>query len=136
MTRELAELVFYSMVGKYPSGFELNESPEQKTSERVESRQPAASDLPELVMKMFSAAGINPEELIGSGLHTQQWPNFVPASQRGELGAAQFQAAVDEVVTWLRERYVPRPVRKRDQPLSDSDRRLMQDSPPHHGSVG
>lgn len=136
MTSRIAELVFYSLVGKHYSEFSPSGFPDEPASQSLHPEEPEILFLPELLLKMFTNVGIDPEEMVNAGMQTPGWPYFVPASQRGDVGAAQLQAAVSEVVTRLRGLFVPRRVRNSDQPLTDADRRLMQDRPPHHGSVG
>lgn len=63
------------------------------------------------------------------------WPAAVPASERGEVGAAQLKAATTQVLTELGVTPM-RKVRDRSVPLSSHDRVLMADRPPHHGAVG
>lgn len=63
------------------------------------------------------------------------WPFALTTVERGEVGAAQLQSAIQIVLDELG--VVPRSrVRDRDAPLSARDRALLADRPPHHGSVG
>jgi len=63
------------------------------------------------------------------------WPFALTTVERGGVGAAQLQSAIQIVLDELG--VVPRSrVRDRDAPLSARDRALLADRPPHHGSVG
>lgn len=64
----------------------------------------------------------------------QRWPRFIPAARRGEVGAAQLNAATAEVLQLMGVGPHSR-VRQAGEPDA-RDRALMADRPPHHGTVG
>ena len=64
----------------------------------------------------------------------EAWPTPVPAILRGGLGAAQFAAALSQVVAALE--LDPPILRDASTPPGVADQRLLADVPPHHGPVG
>ncbi|MCL1840144.1 MAG: hypothetical protein FWF75_00115 [Propionibacteriaceae bacterium] len=66
----------------------------------------------------------------------ERWPAPVDAGRRGGLGAAQFQAALREVLLALGLDHAAPVLRDASTPLDAGDRRLLADRPPHHGPVG
>jgi hypothetical protein len=65
-----------------------------------------------------------------------RWPTPIAADRRGGLGAAQFQAAVREVLLALGLDHPAPVLRDAATPLDAGDRRLMAELPPHFGRVG
>lgn len=63
------------------------------------------------------------------------WPLHIPAEDRGEVGAAQLHTITRAVLDEIGVAPTPR-LRDRSTPLSQHDRALLADRPPHHGSVG
>lgn len=64
----------------------------------------------------------------------EPWPGPVPKEVRTGLGHAQLSAALTELARRLPVGQ-PGPVRlTTDRGLSDAERRLVEDRPPHHGS--
>lgn len=65
----------------------------------------------------------------------QGWPLHIPPADRGEVGAAQLHTIIRAVLDEIGVAPTPQ-LRDRSTPLSQHDRALLADRPPHHGSVG
>ncbi len=60
------------------------------------------------------------------------WPHPVPRELRGGIGAAQFQGALHQAL--VRHGLIGSPVPPSPaRPLTQDERRLIADVPPHHG---
>ncbi|MDR1214653.1 MAG: hypothetical protein LBK54_11330 [Propionibacteriaceae bacterium] len=61
------------------------------------------------------------------------WPEPLPAARLSRIGAARWQAGLDQVGQALGLRTLSQPPSRRTS-LTADERRLLADRPPHHGS--
>ncbi len=93
----------------------------------------AAGPLAEVLATAGVTAEVSRAEAARRMAIGQSWPLLVPADRRPGVSAAQLQACLYEVRReWgLLGDHQPRP---QPRPLTDAERRLLRDVPPHHGT--
>ena len=91
------------------------------------------------VLRWMTAAGWDQETLCRHAWaqwdQKEPWPHPIPPGSLEGISAAQWYATLSAVRTALGVDQVPHPPSK-PRDLSQAERRLVQDLPPHHGPSG
>lgn len=120
LTSTWHQALAYSLLGRVPEGL-------------APVRTPAVGELADELV------GLNPDGLAGLLDEVAQhrasgpWPYRAPADLMRGLGFAQFHAALTQLREFLGTDDENRAVAV-DRPLDAAERRLVADSPPHHGA--
>lgn len=92
--------------------------------------EPGTPKVAQLIAALGGAESLRAE--VAAARAAGPWPVSVPAELRRGLGAAQFAAAWTALLTELGPTTNARPVVS-DRALTNEERRLLADRPPHHG---
>ena len=92
--------------------------------------EPGTPKVAQLIASLGGAAPLRAE--VVKARAAGSWPVSVPAELRRGLGAAQFAAAWTALLNELGPTTNARPVVS-DRALTNDERRLLADRPPHHG---
>lgn len=107
------------------------------TGQQAESDEDARD--PKTLAKKLLQSGWSKEDLLeirdAAFADERRWPFPVDPAIRGEVGAAQAKACISQVCEHLGLNAKPR-LRDASAPLSQHDRQLIEQLPPHHGKVG
>lgn len=92
--------------------------------------EPGTPKVAQLIASLGGAESLRAE--VAAARDSGSWPVAVPAELRQGLGAAQFAAVWTALLNELGPTTSARPVVS-DRALTNDERRLLADRPPHHG---